>query len=329
MKDDSQARKYQLTVNNPADKEGYTHEDIRVTISNGLKSTVYYCMADEIGENGTPHTHLYIAFSSPVRFSTLKNLFPAAHIEKALGTSEKNRDYILKAGKWAGSEKGHTSIEGTFEEVGVMPQDGKGGKATSLDELYNMIKAGASDFEIFERNPGNIRFVGQIEKVRQAISREETRRTFRPVMTYYIYGASGAGKTRFVMENHGYDQVYRVTDYAHPFDNYNGEPVICFDEFKDSLPIRDMLKYLDGYPVELPARYANKWAAYTTAYLLSNTPLDGQYLTSQLDEKEVWDAFLRRLGGGVIEFLPDGTQMKYSVEDYFTQQTTPTASFGR
>lgn len=328
MKDNGQARKYQLTINNPTDKNGYTHEDIKGAIGNGLKSTIYYCMADEIGESGTPHTHLYIAFSSPVRFSTLKNLFPAAHIEKALGTSEENRTYIQKTGKWADSEKGHTSIDGTFEEVGVMPQDGKGGKATSLDELYNLIKSGASDFDIFERNPGNIRFVNQIEKVRQAISREETRRTFRPITTYYIHGKSGAGKTRYVMENHGYDQVYRVTDYAHPFDNYNGEPVICFDEFKDSLPIRDMLKYLDGYPVELPARYANKWAAYTTAYVVSNTPLSGQYLGAQLDEKEVWAAFLRRINGGVIEFSPDGIRKKYSVEDYFNNQMTPASLFG-
>lgn len=34
----------------------------------------------------------------------------------------------------------------------------------------------------------------------------------------YIFGDSGVGKTRSVMEAYGYDQVYWITDYKHPFD---------------------------------------------------------------------------------------------------------------
>lgn len=61
----------------------------------------YWCMADEIGEEEkTSLTHLFINLPpSNCRFSTLKNKFPGAHIEKALGTSQDNRDYISKSGK--------------------------------------------------------------------------------------------------------------------------------------------------------------------------------------------------------------------------------------
>ncbi len=38
------------------------------------------------------------------------------------------------------------------------------------------------------------------------------------------------------------------------------EPVLCLDEFRSSLLIGDMLDYLDGYPLALPARYANRQA---------------------------------------------------------------------
>ena len=54
------------------------------------------------------------------------------------------------------------------------------------------------------------------------------------------------------MEKHGYSNVYRVTDYQHPFDRYAQEPVICFDEFRSSLMVGDMLDYLDGYPRHSP-----------------------------------------------------------------------------
>lgn len=61
----------------------------------------------------------------------------------------------------------------------------------------------------------------------------------------YISGATGTGKTRGVLEKNGYSNVYRVTDYLHPFDSYNGQPVIAFDEFRSSLRIKEMLLFCD------------------------------------------------------------------------------------
>ncbi|WP_371877740.1 hypothetical protein [Paenibacillus plantiphilus] len=71
-------------------EKGYDHERIKEEL-NKLNSLVYYCMADEAGQ--THHTHIYIVCSSAIRFSTLKNRFPEAHLEIARGTSEQNRDY--------------------------------------------------------------------------------------------------------------------------------------------------------------------------------------------------------------------------------------------
>ena len=57
MEKDTQSRKWQITINNPLEK-GFTHDRIKEILSS-LK-LVYWCMADEIGENGTYHTHIYI-----------------------------------------------------------------------------------------------------------------------------------------------------------------------------------------------------------------------------------------------------------------------------
>lgn len=80
---DTQCRKWQITINNPANKGG-THDRISKELR-ALKSIVYYCMADEAGQ--THHTHVFAAFSSAVRFSTLKAHFPEAHLETARGST--------------------------------------------------------------------------------------------------------------------------------------------------------------------------------------------------------------------------------------------------
>ena len=96
---DRQARKYNITLNNPLSMvPPMTHPQIKEEIGK-LSSVSYWCMADEIGlKEQTPHTHIYLYSASPIRFSTVKKRFPQGHIESAYGSSAENKDYILKAG---------------------------------------------------------------------------------------------------------------------------------------------------------------------------------------------------------------------------------------
>ena len=55
---DSQSRKWQLTINNPVEK-GFTHEKLNSILAS-MSSVIYYCMADETGENQTYHTHVFL-----------------------------------------------------------------------------------------------------------------------------------------------------------------------------------------------------------------------------------------------------------------------------
>ena len=80
-----QRHAYQLTINNPL-SYGYDHKTIKEILVVQFPTLKYFCMADEIGEKGTPHTHIYIVFSSRVRFKTVKKHFPEAHIEIAHGS---------------------------------------------------------------------------------------------------------------------------------------------------------------------------------------------------------------------------------------------------
>lgn len=308
---------YQLTINAPLEK-GYDHKHIIDIIRNNFRTTLYFCMADEEGSHF--HTHIFIVFSSRVRFSMIKRYFPEAHIEKCRGTVSDNVNYIKKAGKWELDEdKQEKKIEGTFEEYGNQPPDTRG-KRTDMSELYQMVMDNMTNAEIIANNQDYILQIDKLDKVRTTILTEKYKEIVRlDLEVVYISGATGTGKTRGVFEKNGYANVYRVTDYIHPFDGYNCQPVICFDEFRSSLKLKDMLLYCDIYPLELPSRFTNKFACYNKIYIVSNWELERQYFEMQRADKESWEAFLRRIHK-VIIYRKDGSITEYnSVEAYFAR----------
>lgn len=308
---------YQLTINAPMEK-GYTHGHIIEIIKNNFKTITYFCMADEKGS--TYHTHIFIVFSSRVRFSMIKRYFQEAHIEKCRGSVSDNVNYIKKTGKWELDEsRQEKKIEGTFEEYGTQPPDSKG-KRKDMSELYQMVMDNMTNAEILAQNQDYILQIDKIDKVRTTLLTEKYKETVRlDLEVIYISGATGTGKTRGVLEKNGYSNVYRVTDYLHPFDSYNGQPVIAFDEFRSSLRIKEMLLYCDIYPIELPSRYTNKFACYNKVYIISNWSLEKQYPEIQREDTESWNAFLRRIHK-VVVYAKNGSAKEYgSVKEYMEQ----------
>lgn len=302
----SQSRKWALVINNPQEC-GFTHDVIKDIAMKFFPD--YFCMADEIAKTGTFHTHIYIYSNSPIRFSTLKNRFPIAHIEKAYGSSKDNRDYILKCGKWENDEKSETSIDGSFYEYGNIPKE-RDEKNPKMSKLIENVRDGKQTSEIIESMP-EFAFRGRdIDMLRQILNAERFSNENRNVFVTYLYGASGTGKTRSIYQKHKAKDVCRVTAYRAGkginFDGYNGQDVLVFEEFNSQIPIQEMLNYLDIYPLNLPARYNDRVACYTFVYITSNMPLEEQYKDIQQFYPEVWRAFLRRINK-VIEFKKDGT----------------------
>ena len=298
----TKARKYQLTFNNPVD-HGFTHEVIRTTLAS-FPGIQYWCMCDEVGEQGTPHTHLYLYSPNAILFTTLQNRFMGAHIEMAKGSHQANRDYIRKEGRWLDDGKHETNLPETFEESGDLPPERDKRQSVS-SEILEMISSGASNAEILMQFPSAMNRLQHIEATRQTLLENRFRSQWRDLQVTYLWGKTGVGKTRSIMELYGYENVFHVTNYAHPFDDYRGQDVILFDEFRSSLPIADMLKFLDGYPLMLPCRYSNKVACFTKVFLVSNIPLSDQYPNVQVTEPETYRAFCRRINQGALEMQAD------------------------
>lgn len=298
-----QSRKWQLTVNNPVE-HGFTHSVLKVALSK-FSGMVYWCMCDETGSEGTYHTHIYFVLRTPTLHTVVENRFPVVHRETVKGTSSQNRAYVLKDG-----EKYHKAADGgytytdssgkthnginhsdTFEEWGELPHETQG-KSKSAEMIYSLIKDGASNLEIIEAIPSSMMNIDKIDRTRSMLRDVNFAKSWRNLQVIYIFGPTGVGKTRSVMELYGYENCYRVTDYKHPFDTYDGQDVLIFEEYRSQFKISDILNYLDGYPLLLPCRYFNRQACFTKVFIISNEPPEKQYVA---ESKYSQDAFFRRI----------------------------------
>lgn len=195
---DIQAKDWQLTINNP-EGHGWSQEKLIEALQ--LLNPEYFCMARERAETGTEHIHIYLKRKSALRFSTLKNKFPTAHIEKALGSAWQNREYITKTGKWAESDKRETVIEGSFYEWGEIPV--KDTKANDrMKEIIHLIKEEKkSPMEIIQKFLEMGLRIKNLEEI-QSLCMEEEALKERNIEVIYMFGAEGAPKFESILKKH-------------------------------------------------------------------------------------------------------------------------------
>lgn len=278
----NQFRNYLLTINNPVQSDEEFLDYLKA-----LAHIKYATFQREKGlETGTQHFQAYIEFEVGKNFSTIKEYFPTAHIERRKGSKRQARDYCQKT---ESRMEGHNVYEyGTFVDSG---------ERSDLDDLLAMIDSGSNDRQIQMAYPTQFfRYKKNIAAYRQTMLEARFENVFREIHTTYIYGTTETGKTRYVMEKYGYENVCRITSNdSGAFDNYKGQDIIIFEEFRNSFKIEEMLNYLDGYPLMLPSRYNNKVACYTKVYIVSNWTLQEQYKNIQVSHPTTWQAFLRRI----------------------------------
>lgn len=298
---DPASRCWQLTFNNPLE-HGWSHEQIKEVLA-GFPTITYWCMSDEKGlDKETPHTHLYINLSpSNCRFSTLKNKFPTAHLEKAMGTPKQNRDYVAKEGKWKTNPKGETSIPGTYEEWGELPEEPAQSARSDLQEIGDLVERGLTPTEIMAINFSYRRYE---RLIRSAFFEKRKRETppIREVKIHYLVGEAGSGKSFTYVklcEEQDEENVFLVTDYdGGGWDIYCGEPILFMDEYKGQLPFSTLLTLTDVYKAQIHARYSNVVALWQEVYITSVFPPEELYqkmVAEDLRGRDKQQQLLRRI----------------------------------
>ncbi len=246
------------------------------------------------GKTGYEHWQIFLRFKNQKRFATLKGQLTkkglkTAHIESRKGTVEQAIKYCSKP---------ETRLDGPYFFGDKIDTDTKKGERTDLQKLRDKVLIDGLSFDeiLMEDESGSAaRYTQYLRSLIRARDKRKTA-SFRRLSVMYLYGPAGVGKSRWALENNADKTVYRVSDYSHPFDAYDGEEVLILDEFDGSMPFTLLLNVLDGYSMELPARYENKYARYTSVVIISNRRLGDLYTYLIEDSPERLRALYRRIG---------------------------------
>lgn len=251
-----------------------------------------------------PHYHFLVHFEQPQRGSWFKAFasddMGLVFIQRC-SIPKSAYDYLIhdtpacrKANKFLYDPNERITTIENFDDTEQKDEDEH---LQLLDDIKKLNNKELSWHEFIEKKPKRIHMIGNIKITCELLSRENKfDNTFRKLEVTYIFGQTEKGKTRYVMDKYGYQNVYRVTRYDNTaFDNYKGQDVIIFEEFRSSFQIQDMLNYLDGYPLQLPSRYNHKQACYTKVYITTNWRFEQQYPNIQTEYPTTWQAFKRRV----------------------------------
>ena len=249
----------------------------------------------ERGTSGTDYLHwqLYLENRTPIRFTTLKRKLPKAHLEIRRGSRLQAYEYVTKA---------DTRVNDERFEIGEIDLDDESGYRSDLEEIRSaVLDDGLSFDQVLLNFPAAMRNPRGIQELVNARDRQRLESQVRELSVSWVYGDPGVGKTSGVIARYDYGEMFRVTDYANPFDSYRGQPVLVLDEFRGQFRLPLFLNLADRYPMELPARYSNKIAAFETLVIVSNwSPLElfNEFYAPSLESGAVSasrEAFLRRI----------------------------------
>ncbi len=274
------SRSWFAVLNNPAD-HGYPGTPAEVcqklrdewTANSGTRAGAWaYCVSAE----GLHHVHMVLEDIVSMRFSKIRKNYAnaSAHIEATRGSKEQAEDYINKRGKF--EEKG--------EQVLYLCRVGEikaaQGKRSDLEEIADMLEAGQTPAEIMKANFAYRRYERMI---RSAFfdKRKREMPVKREVKVHYLVGESGSGKSYTYVtlcEKYGEEEVYFLNDYENGgFDAYQGASILFIDELKGQFSFSFLLQILDGYKIQVHARYSNIYALWTEVYITSVFPPEELY----------------------------------------------------
>lgn len=261
MSKEDRSRRWMLTV--PAEGEKGVSRD---ELEQALEAYDSHLGQMERGEGGTDYVHwqVLLVHSEPIRFSTLKRKLPTAHLETARDLA-KCVAYVQKA---------DTRVEDEPPLIKGLIEVGPGqGHRSDLDALRARILDGQETVdELLLDDSGAWRHGRMTSDLVAARDRARLGSGTRDVQVRVAYGDTGTGKTSAALAGlQALGSVCRVTHWGPgAFDGYDGQDSLILDEFAGQPPITALLTWLDRFPVDLPARYRARPAAYSRVVICTN-----------------------------------------------------------
>lgn len=317
---DTISKSWFLTFGNP-EEHGYkgTPEEICCQMRDefiGNSETRSGAWAYCISANGFHHVHMVLEDCKAMRFSYIKNNFyKGANIQETKGSKKQAMDYINKRGVFA--EKGET-IEFIVYHGEIL---GNQGKRRDLEDIYKRLETGETPTEIFETTPTAY---ARKDVIRQMFYDIRSRNTpiVRKMNVIWHTGRSGSGKSYervLLCDKYGEDSIYYLTAFnSGAFDLYNGEKILWIEDFRGEFKLQELLRLLDVYKAQVPARFNNVKALWEEVHITSVLTPQQCYEAACKDEYDRIDQLLRRITSICYHFKDNsGTYRKM----YFPSNT--------
>lgn len=203
----SKSRNWIFTLNN------YTDDDVARLRTLDAR---YLIFGREIAPTtGTPHLQGYVTWTNPRALGGVRRLLPGCHVERARGLPSQCSDYCKK--------------DGDYEEFGERPAD-PGAQGDREKDRWDDALEKAKKGEIDEI-PSDIvlRYYNTLRKI--GTDFEETPSVLANTTGIWIFGLSGAGKTRSVFDTYPGAYLKGINKW---WCSYKNEPVVLLDDIDPS-----------------------------------------------------------------------------------------------
>lgn len=217
------------------------------------------------------HFQCYVEFYKKKTIMGCKKYFDnTTHIEIRRGTQEQAIEYCSKE---------DTKID-RLQIFGI-PAGGQGSR-TDLSNLIEAMKQGAEIDDIYELYPEMcIKYNNGVHKYMNYMYKKHLK-SWRPVETTVIIGKAGGGKTKYVYDNHNYNDIFKLTESMVCgdrvwWDGYSNEKVLLIDDFNGWIKYKTLLNMLDGYPLLVQNKGGSVYVQYERVYITTNEKVDTWY----------------------------------------------------
>ena len=311
MANDTVSTSWFAVFNNPADHnyEGTPQEvcellrDEWIQDSQTRSGAWAYC----VSADGLHHVHMVLEDLKPMRFTKIKKEYCIGmHFEATKGNKKQADDYINKRPPFEekGEEVLYICYHGDIR--------GKQGRRSDLEDYYERLTAGETPRDILSDSPKAYCHVNVLKNMYFNI-RDSSTPIIRDMKVYWHVGRSGSGKSyeRILMAQDlgSDDDIYYLTAFnSGAFDNYNGQSILWIEDYRGEFKLQDILRMLDKYKAEIPARYCNVKALWNEVHITSVLTPQECYCKSTLDDYDRIEQLLRRITSICYHFKTDDNQ---------------------